>query len=168
MPGGCRGCLQTPTARLAPSHLVGGALPGLWLVLVVDFCLLELGKVGCVLLSLLVAHAHWPPSLPMSGRRGGGQKLLAWLLWCSWSVGFQVRSRDGRSPGTEVQASAVGKAADADSWPCTLCPERRLSEKVCFHAQLLLPAESLLCTADLGRAATCSFPSVQFHFRQKL
>lgn len=35
-----------PAARLDPLHLVGGALPGLWLVLVVDFCLLGSGKVG--------------------------------------------------------------------------------------------------------------------------
>ena len=83
MPGGCRGCLQTLAARLAPSHLVGGALPGLWLVLVVGFCLLELGKVGLCAAKPPVALVHWPPSLPTSGRRGSGQKLFAWLLWCS-------------------------------------------------------------------------------------
>lgn len=45
--------------------------------------------------------------------------------------------------------------------PAPRLPEVGCLKKACFHAQLPFPAESLLCTTNVGQAATCSFPSVQ-------
>lgn len=85
MPGGCHGCLQTLLPGWTPRTLWVG-LPGLWLVLVVDFCLLGSGKVGFCAASPRGARVHWPLSLPVWERRGSGQKLLKPPRWCSLSV----------------------------------------------------------------------------------
>lgn len=94
-----------PAGPLAPC---GWVLPGLWLVLVVDFCLLGSGKVGfCAASPPGACCVHWPVP-PTVWRRGSGQKMACPLVLFICQISGAVQGwMESWDPGPGLHSGQV-------------------------------------------------------------